>query len=366
MMTNPKAPYKNSELFDKLNVFFGESMNLARIKFISLMILALCKVQTVSFYKLSTAFESGSDALSCMRRIQRFMSSYALDFDLIARLVMLLLPHKGPYTLSMDRTNWQFGHTDINALVLGITYEGVAFPILFRLLPKRGNSNTQERIDIIDRFIKLFGKSSIESLTGDREFVGEQWLEYLNREGIPYHLRIRENFWVKDPRTGKEFKAFWVFNRLQLKQSMILPHIYYVNNQLCYLAAARLKNQEGKPELQIIVSYNRPEKALDSYKKEWQIETCFRAMKSSGFNVEDTHLTHLDRIERLFAIMIIAFTWAYLTGIHKHLFIVPIRILKHGRRAKSIFKYGLEEIANCLLNPCYKAQFNIFEILSCT
>lgn len=84
MMTNPKAYYKHSDLFDKLNVFFGESMNLTRIKFISLMILALCKVQTVSFHKLSTAFESGSEALSCMRRIQRFMSSYALDFDLIA------------------------------------------------------------------------------------------------------------------------------------------------------------------------------------------------------------------------------------------------------------------------------------------
>lgn len=134
-------------------------------------------------------------------------------------------------------------------------------------MPKYSNSNTQERIDIIDRFIKLFGKSSIESLTGDREFVGEKWLEYLNREGIPYHLRIRENFWVKDLRTGKEFKAFWVFNHLQLKQSMVLPHIYYVNNQLYYLTAARLKNQEKKPELQIIVSYDRPEKALDSYKK---------------------------------------------------------------------------------------------------
>ena len=52
------------------------------------MILALCKVQTVSFYKFSTAFESGSDALSCMRRIQRFISSYALDFNLITRLIM--------------------------------------------------------------------------------------------------------------------------------------------------------------------------------------------------------------------------------------------------------------------------------------
>lgn len=129
---------------------------------------------------------------------------------------MMLLPYKGPYSLSMDRTNWQFGHTDINELVVGITYEGVAFLILFRWLPKRGNSNTQERIDSIDRFIKLFGKSCIESLVSDREFVGEKWLEYLNQEGIPYHLRIRENFWVKDPRTGKEFKAFWIFNRLRL------------------------------------------------------------------------------------------------------------------------------------------------------
>lgn len=83
------------------------------------------------------------------------------------------------------------------------------------------------------------------------EFVGEKWLEYLNREGIPYHLRIRENFWVEDPRTGKEFKAFRAFNRLQLRQSMILPYIYYVNNQLCYLAAARLKNLEGSPNYKL-------------------------------------------------------------------------------------------------------------------
>lgn len=29
MMTNPKVHYKHSDLFDKLNVIFGESMNLA-------------------------------------------------------------------------------------------------------------------------------------------------------------------------------------------------------------------------------------------------------------------------------------------------------------------------------------------------
>lgn len=41
-------------------------------------------------------------------------------------------------------------------------------------------------------------------------------------------------------------------------------------------------------------------------------------------------------------------------------------MLKHGRKAKSIFKYRLEEIANGLLNPWDKAKVDIFGILSCT
>ena len=44
------------------------------------------------------------------------------------------------------------------------------------------------------------------------------------------------------------------------------------------------------PELQILICYNRPEDAVATYRQRWQIETCFRAMKSSGFNIEDTHL----------------------------------------------------------------------------
>ncbi len=38
-------------------------------------------------------------------------------------------------------------------------------------------------------------------------------------------------------------------------------------------------------------------------------------MKTSGFNLEDTHLTDIDRIEKLIAIVTIAFCWAYLVGI---------------------------------------------------
>jgi hypothetical protein len=35
-------------------------------------------------------------------------------------------------------------------------------------------------IEIVNHYIRLFGKQAIEYLVADREFVGEHWIEYLN------------------------------------------------------------------------------------------------------------------------------------------------------------------------------------------
>lgn len=74
----------------------------------------------------------------------------------------------------------------------------------------------------------------------------------------------------------------------------------------------------------------------------------------------------LDRIARLTAMVCIALVWAYLVGDHKDINVKPIRILKNGRRVKSIVKYGLEEIASILMRPTYTPKFDVFKFLSCT
>lgn len=196
-----RISHKSNDLTSKLHEYFGGEMNLARIKFFGLFISALWKAQTVCFESLACAFESPARSESSLRRIQRFMAAYTLDSDMIARFVFALLPHKPPYTLAMDRTNWNFGQTNINAFVIAVVYDGVAFPVLYKLMDKRGNLHTQERIDIVNRFIRLFGRDAVKNLVADREFVDEKWMEYLNLHGIRYHIRIRDNFWVKDPRT---------------------------------------------------------------------------------------------------------------------------------------------------------------------
>jgi len=345
-----------------LNTQFSGTLNLARVKFIALLITALCKVQTVTFSKLANAFDSSSDSSSSLRRIQRFIAKYSLDSDLIAKLIFGLLPNKEEkLILSIDRTNWKFGQLDINIFMLGIVYKGVAFPLLFTMLPKRGNSNTKERIELINRFVSLFGKDCIKSLVADREFVGKQWIGFLNREGIKYHIRIRNNFKVFIPRKNKFVKASWLFNDLKIGEYKVYRKIVSISDEECYISGCK----QSKGEFLIIISYNEPAKAQEEYKERWQIEMCFKAMKSSGFDIENTHLNKIDRIEKLILLVMIAFVWCYKVGVHLHK-LKPIKIKKHGKKAKSIFKTGLDYIANSLLNSVNQIDINLNYFLSCT
>ena len=47
--------------------------------------------------------------------------------------------------------------------------------------------------------------------------------------------------------------------------------------------------------------------ALEMYKKRWEIEILFGCLKTRGFRMEDTHITDLDKIEKLVFVLAIAF-----------------------------------------------------------
>ena len=359
---------KSSELQRILGKELGKNINLARIKFICHFICSLCKVQTVNYEKLASGFDTSSKLESSIRRIQRFISGYPLDSSTIAKLIYRLLPKpkNGSFVLSIDRTNWKFGKFDINIFMLGIVYEAVAFPLLFTVLPKRGNSNTKERIALVERYIKLFGKETISCLVADREFVGKAWISYLNDNNIQYNIRIRSNFEIFIPHKNKKVKAYWLFNTLKPLEYKYYSKIAKIKGVYCYISGCKTHKTKNKQEYLIIISFSKPEKAQREYKKRWQIEMCFKAMKSSGFDIEKTHLQEIHRIEKLLLLVMISFVWCYKVGIYLHTMVKAIKIKSHGRKAKSIFKYGLTFISNCFLNAEARASFSIFKFLSCT
>ncbi len=253
--TDSKDLAKVNQILPIMQEHFGQSMNLARIKLMALLLHALCVVQTVSLHKLADAMPTAVDKDSNLRRLQRFFAKYVLDLDIIARMI---------FSSFLSR------------------------PVLC-------------------------------------------------------------SAWIAP--TGS--------SRVQYQYSYVGHQLFLHKGEYVYLAGSRIKNSDGVPELQILICFNRPEGAILTYKKRWEIETAFRAMKSSGFNIEDTHMRDMERIARLVAMVCVALVWAYLVGEHKDINIKPIRILKHGRKAKSLVKYGLEEIATILLRPAYTPKFDV-------
>jgi hypothetical protein len=70
-------------------------------------------------------------------------------------------------------------------------------------VPKKGSSNTEERIELLNRFIAHFGTLKIDSLLAEREFIGKEWFGYLKRHHIPFHIRIKRD--MKIARTNGRF-----------------------------------------------------------------------------------------------------------------------------------------------------------------
>ncbi|TVQ76379.1 MAG: IS4/IS5 family transposase, partial [Flavobacteriales bacterium] len=68
---------------------------------------------------------------------------------IVARLIFNLLPNKGSVFLLMDRINWKLGKSNVNILMLAVSYKNASFPLVFKMLDKRGNSSSAERNEAI-------------------------------------------------------------------------------------------------------------------------------------------------------------------------------------------------------------------------
>lgn len=324
-------------------------MNAARLNFVAGFIIALLKTGTVNLKKVALAFPGEAEKESKYKRMQRFFAIYPLDLDMVARLITELIPNKlEQWIISIDRTNWKFGKRNINILTMGIVYKGIAFPILWICLKKRGNSNTKERVTITKRFINLFGINKILCIVADREFIGNTWFKCLLDAGIKFRIRIKENNLVTNSR-NIQVPVKRLFRQLKVGRYKVLEGKRNVMGHNLYVIGSKLITGE----YMILITDSDPETAIEDYKKRWGIETLFGCLKTRGFNFESTHLTELKRIEKLVALLAIAFTWCHIIGEWKNSQ-KEITLKKHGRKAISLFRYGFDELREILFNVYYR------------
>jgi hypothetical protein len=304
--------------------------------------------------QLAIAMPGTAQKDSKYRRLQRLFSEFTVDFSLIALFIASQLPYE-KYTITFDRTNWKYGKTHVNILFLGIVYQGVAIPILWIILneeKKNGNSNTAERIALMDLFIGIFGAEKIEGFLADREFIGKKWFQYLIENKIKFRIRTIGST-IINRADGGFSPARNFFRSLACNEAAQLDGKRKVFGLMLYVTGMRLPSGDYL----IIISSDPAsvDEILADYKKRWEIETLFKALKSQGFDFEATHMVDRKKIDKLMAFLAIAFLFAHKTGewLHEQ---KPIKIKSHKRKAISIFRYGLDHLREIFLNVTEKTS----------
>ena len=317
-------------------------LQLSHKKCLKSLVVAMLMTLSVNLVKLARYSFTDVKTLSGVRRIERLLALRIFSVTLVGRAIVSALPSQKKYILTMDRTTWELGSRVYNILAVGICFDGISIPIYFTTYNKRGSTNFAEQISFMEHVLDIIPEERIECLVADREFGYTNFIKWLGIRHIPFCLRIRENHYVRDTSTGKSCKIKNVPASLAIGDSVVLSDRYIIRGNIKARIYAVRRNVRDDESLLILATPVGSSFTDKIYRLRWQIETTFRAMKSAGFNMEDTHLPLNGRFQNMLVIALIAYACVFIDGLAKSADTAIPVMKRNGRRRFSLFSWGLD------------------------
>ena len=318
----------------------------ARLTAIAIFVLSLISEATVNLRKLALSGIATVKPDSVHKRLSRllfWLAAAKVDFGfLVLKLTNTL---KGnDLILCMDRTNWKYGKRHINYLVVSLRIQAVGYPIAWMLLPettKQGNSKTSQRIGILKKVFKLLKAPQIKCLIMDKEFIGQEWLQWLDRKQIAYIVRIKDNTLVNERLRVRKYRRKLSSKKFKNRRLLIC-------GQKVFFSWKHITGENVRSEFLFVISNRfQAKEMLNLYAKRWSIEQMFSHWKKRDFDFEATHTTNSKALLGLISLIALAYLIAHQWGLRlnkKN----AIKKKSHGFLAKSIFRYGLDGLKHAL------------------
>lgn len=337
-MKTPKSRPPHDNLQSALRSAFP--IDARRLAVLAALVLAMIQARTVVLYALKSHVQLPGALDMRYQRLRRFVQ-FQLPDGLFTRFALAVLPD-GDLELILDRTNWKLGQQDVNILLLSAVWSGFSLPLMWTVLPHGGSSSQAVREALLTRFLAVCPDRKISGLLADREFVGKTWFAFLDQHGIDPCIRLPARATV-----GIGTMPVWAcFKKLQpgeVRRWHRRIQVYGV-----FLRVCATKNAAG--EILYLAYRGHADSNLRRYARRWQAENLHSALKTRGFNLEDTGLTQAERISTLLTAVSLAFIWACMTG-ELLTAKTPPKRKKHGHRAVSVFRLGLDHLQDLLLHP---------------
>ena len=253
--------------------------------------------------------------------------------------------------LLLDGTKWDFGCHSIHLLTLCIVLDEVAIPIWWEDLEKAGHSSQAERIAYLKAAMVCYDFANM-TLIADREYIGYEWFKWLDEQNIRFIVRLKEGIYHDEINGEKGLSWVQLKAKAEKKKAgqKVCKRIKFQDLELFYII---LKNPRPDAEdefIYLLTSWKSPTQAARIYEIRWQIEVCFKHLKSNGLRLEQMSVRGKEKRHLMMAVAVFIYILAIREGIIEESSLNHRVAYKKDKwtgfeyRAKSIFRKGLSAL----------------------
>ena len=280
----------------------------SRLETLCLIVVGMISARTVNLSHLACERPTTALVASTYRRLQRFFQHVRLGAGLVGAAGGRAAGARRPVASRARPHPVEVGTRDVNILMLAVVTRRARVPLIWSVLDNNGgSSDSGQRIALMRRYLAIFGAASVRLLLADREFIGLEWMDFLNENNIPFAIRMKEKL-IVTTEDGRRLALGSALRKCRGVRTFraALGHGEARGPLWLNFAARRL--EDGAL---LIVASNTPARAaLAAYRKRWAIECLFGDTKTRGLNLEDTRLVTPRKLDLLLGLVALAVAWA--------------------------------------------------------
>ena len=149
------------------------------------------------------------------------------------------------------------------------------------------------------------------------QFIGEKWLSFLVSKKIDFIIRMSKTCYKKPISESLGF-VYSKLEKMALKakktKKSVLKQFQMKGNIYSVVIVKNDKDDPLEPLIYFISTLEDKTQILDGYRIRWQIEICFKHLKTNGFNLEDLNFRQDSKICLMVALVVMAYVLSIQLG----------------------------------------------------
>lgn len=323
---------------------------ITRLRNLAWLLVGIWASRSVHLSRVAGHIPGAATQPSLTRRLARFLDNAAVRVrvwyqPLAQSVLQSMATAVGEIRLIADASKVGFHH---QLLMVALAYRRRTIPIAWTWIPSsRGHSSARKQLALLAYVRGLLPPDVPVLLVGDSEFGAIEAIQQLERWKWSYVLRQRAYNQVK--LGDQEWCHFGDViqkpgqNRWLGRGLLTAKHQHPVNLWAYWRPA------EDEPWL-LVTNLPTQHATRLAYRRRMWIEEMFGDLKGHGFDLEQTHLIHFERLSRLTLAVVLLYLWLIVTGTQTIQNSQRRLVDRADRRDLSIFQIGLRWVLRCLTN----------------